>query len=113
MTILQTMPKARTIVVEKELLTQEQERFEKECVYYDGKKGKVYADVAKSFLSESNQRIAEATRKEALGEVLERIEGMKIDPPYPNASNNYAKEVDEEDKIYNQALDDLKSSLLM
>ena len=39
-----------------------------------------------------------------LSSEVERLRGKMIEKPYPNASNMYSREVSEEDKIYNSAL---------
>lgn len=37
--------------------------------------------------------------------LVEKIEELKYQPPYPNYSNGYSEEVSDDEKIYNSALD--------
>ena len=54
-------------------------------------------------LSDALSRIEQSTKEE----VVRMAEDLKVMPPYPNASNGWRKELNEEEKNYNQALSDL------
>lgn len=51
------------------------------------------------------------TKSQTLDQILEVVEDLRPTKPYPNFSNGYNNELDEEDKIIEKALSDIKEGI--
>ena len=87
----------------KDVIAQAENRFEKEFGTFESNYHMGSPDKIKYWIS--------TYTKDLLQSVVEITENLYPVKPYPNASNNYARELDDEEIYYAKALDDVSSSL--